>query len=66
MTRMTTPPGALPQTLPQLIRQAAARYPRRSAIVDGPQAISYADLERHSEAVARALLGPWLAGTARR
>jgi len=46
----------LPRTLPQMIRQAAARYPQRSAIVDGAQTISYADLAQRSEDVARALL----------
>ena len=46
----------LPETLPALLRQAAARYPERAAIVDGAVAISYADLLARSQAVARALM----------
>lgn len=50
------PAGNPPATLPALIRQAAARFPERSAIVDGPVTISYADLLVRSQAVARSLI----------
>ena len=47
---------ALPGTLPALIRQAAERFPQRAAIVDEGLSISYADLLKRSEQVARALI----------
>lgn len=46
----------LPQTLPALIRRAAARYPQRAAIVEGERTISYAELLSRSQQVARALI----------
>jgi acyl-CoA synthetase (AMP-forming)/AMP-acid ligase II len=46
----------LPETLPQLIRQAAAAYPARAAIVEGATTISYSELSSQSETVARGLL----------
>ncbi len=50
------PARNLPATLPALIRQAAARFPDRAAIVDGPVTIHYADLLTRSETVARSLI----------
>jgi len=46
----------LPLTLPALIRQAAARFPQRFAIVDETYRISYAELLARSQQVARALI----------
>ncbi|MEP6587344.1 MAG: FadD3 family acyl-CoA ligase [Polaromonas sp.] len=46
----------LPDTLPALIRQAAANFPAQAAIVDGAVTISYADLLVRSQAVARSLI----------
>lgn len=46
----------LPRTLPQAIRRAAARWPDRAAIVDERAVLSYADLGRETERVARALI----------
>ncbi len=45
------------QTLPQVIRQAAARCGERAAIVDGDHVLSYAALARQGETAARALIG---------
>lgn len=50
------PTNMTADTLPALIRQAAARHPERAAIVDGDEVVSYADLLRRSETVARALI----------
>lgn len=50
---MTTSPC---QTLPQVIRHAAAAYPKRAAIVDGATRITYAQLAAAAEALARSLL----------
>ncbi|MDB5731622.1 MAG: fatty acid--CoA ligase [Variovorax sp.] len=47
---------SLPETLPALIRQAAANFPAHAAIVDGAVTISYADLLVRSQAVARSLI----------
>ena len=46
----------LPATLPALIRQAAAQFPLRAAIIDEGLTISYAELLAASETVARALI----------
>ena len=46
----------LPETLPALIRRAAANFPARAAIVDDAVTISYADLLVRSHAVARSLI----------
>lgn len=46
----------LPQTLPQMIRQAARRFADRPAIVDGALSIGYADLAHRSEQAAAALI----------
>ncbi len=46
----------LPETLPAMLRQAAALHPARAAIVDGAVTLSYADLLERSQAVARALM----------
>ncbi len=46
----------LPETLPALIRQAAAKFSDQAAIVDGAVTISYADLLVRSQAVARSLI----------
>ena len=48
--------AALPQTLPAMVRAAARRHGARPAIVDGEASISYADLPRRAEEVARALI----------
>ncbi|MEL4181136.1 FadD3 family acyl-CoA ligase [Roseateles sp. PN1] len=56
MTASLTSPASLPATLPALIRQAAARFPQRPAIVDESISISYEELLRRSEQVARALI----------
>ncbi len=45
-----------PQTLPQMIRRAAARFPQRPAIVDGAVTLTYTDLVHRSEQVASALI----------
>jgi acyl-CoA synthetase (AMP-forming)/AMP-acid ligase II len=50
------PQQALPQTLPQMIRHAAGRFPQRQAIVDGAVSIDYADLLRRSMQAASALI----------
>ncbi|MGH8830815.1 MAG: FadD3 family acyl-CoA ligase [Polaromonas sp.] len=55
-TTLWNPARNLPATLPALIRQAATRFPERTAIVDGAVTISYADLLVRSEAVARSLI----------
>ena len=47
---------ALPATLPQLLRRAAASYPATNAIVDGELAITYSDLVRRAEEAARSLI----------
>lgn len=44
------------QTLPQVIRRAAASFPQRAAIVDGGRSLTYAALEGAAEGVARALI----------
>ena len=46
----------LPDTLPALIRQGAAKFAEQAAIVDGAVTISYADLLVRSQAVARSLI----------
>ena len=46
----------LPETLPALIRQAAAKFSAQAAIVDGAVTIGYADLLVRSQAVARSLI----------
>jgi HIP---CoA ligase len=46
----------LPQTLPQMIRHAAGRFPQRQAIVDGAVSIDYADLLRRTMQAASALI----------
>lgn len=46
----------LPETLPALIRQAAANFPVQAAIVDGAVTINYAELLVRSQAVARSLI----------
>ena len=48
--------GALPQTLPQMIRLGAARFGQRQAIVDGAVSIDYAGLAHRSEQAAAALI----------
>src|SRR5438445_10378229 len=48
--------GDLPQTLPQMIRHAARRFPHRQAIVDGALSIDYSDLVRRTEQAASALI----------
>lgn len=53
---MSCSPTTAPQTLPQVVRQAAERYPQRLAIVDGAQHITYHELMGRSETVARALI----------
>jgi acyl-CoA synthetase (AMP-forming)/AMP-acid ligase II len=45
-----------PQTLPQVVREAARRHADKPAVVDGEVTLSYADLAEQSERVARALL----------
>jgi len=45
-----------PQTIPQVIRQAAARFGTRAAIVDGELTLGYAALVESAETAARALL----------
>ncbi len=50
------PPANLPATLPALIRQAAADFPERAAVIDGAVTISYADLLVRSQAVAASLI----------
>jgi acyl-CoA synthetase (AMP-forming)/AMP-acid ligase II len=50
------PPANLPASLPALIRQAAADFPERAAIIDGAVTISYADLLVRSQAVAASLI----------
>jgi acyl-CoA synthetase (AMP-forming)/AMP-acid ligase II len=44
------------QTIPQVIRQAAARHGARAAIVDGATTLTYAALVERAETAARALL----------
>jgi acyl-CoA synthetase (AMP-forming)/AMP-acid ligase II len=46
-----------PQTIPQVIRQAAARYGTRAAIVDGELTLSYEALVEGAQTAARALVG---------
>ncbi len=46
----------LPQTLPQMIRRTATRFPQRPAIVDDAVSITYTDLVRRSEQAASALI----------
>ncbi len=55
-TPLWDPPSDLPKTLPMMIRQSAARFADRAAIVDGSVTISYPQLLAHSETVARALI----------
>ena len=46
----------IPTTLPQMLRQAAQRFGRRAAIVDGDVHITYRELVERSEQVARSLI----------
>jgi non-ribosomal peptide synthetase component E (peptide arylation enzyme) len=46
-----------PQTIPQVIRQAAARFGTRAAIVDGELTLGYAALVERAETAARATCG---------
>lgn len=46
----------LPQTLPQMVRLAARRFPDRMAIVDGAQSIAYPELALRGEQAAAALI----------
>jgi acyl-CoA synthetase (AMP-forming)/AMP-acid ligase II len=55
-TSVWMPPVKLPTTLPALIRQAAADFPERAAVIDGAVTISYADLLVRSQAVAGSLI----------
>lgn len=48
--------SAAPQTLPQVIRDAAHRWPARAAVIDGETRVTYAELGMEAERVARALL----------
>ncbi len=52
----SAPNSPMPATLPQMLRQAAAKFPARAAIVDGAVSISYAALENAAEQVARGLI----------
>ncbi|HET8764084.1 MAG TPA: FadD3 family acyl-CoA ligase [Rhodanobacter sp.] len=49
-------PADLPRTLPEVIQRAAAQWPERAAIVDGPLRIGYAELAAHSQRIARSLI----------
>ena len=49
-------PSGLPKTLPEVIQRAAARWPDNAAIVDGDLRLSYKQLVKQTERVARALI----------
>ena len=46
----------LPPTIPAMLRQAAARYGDRPAVVDGELTLSFARLSERVDEAARALL----------
>ena len=50
------PQTNLPSTLPAMIAQAALRYPKRDAIIDGAIHIDYTSLWQKSQAVAASLI----------
>ena len=52
----TLPAGPLPSTLPALLRQAAAHWGGRPAVVDGDLTLSFVDVLQRSQRVARALI----------
>ena len=50
------PAGPLPSTLPALLRQAAAHWGQRTAVVDGDVILGFEDILQRSQRVARALI----------
>ncbi|MFJ6901734.1 D-alanine--poly(phosphoribitol) ligase [Streptomyces hokutonensis] len=52
---MSAQTGGGPGTLHRLLREAAAAHPRRTAVVDGPRILNYAELDAWSDRLASRL-----------